>query len=142
MSCEMCRASRSMESIEVTLKRSRCFTGGAPQESDGVLAVYEMGCRSESNDGALGRESAPVSADQSGEDRREHGGPEDRIMVHVIRNERTVAHANERIHQGEADRARGEVRRDTVPAQKGETVVGLRPRGFSHDRGRDYAAGR
>src|SRR5436305_9661945 len=95
----------------------------------------------------LGRESAPVSADQSGEDRREHGGPEDRIMVHVIRNEMTVAHANNRIRHGEADRARDEVRGDTVPAQKGcrspgavadavqGTVVSLRPRSFSHDRG-------
>src|SRR6266566_6500283 len=98
--------------------------------------VYdEMGCRSESNDGALGRESAPVSADQSGEDRREHGGPEDRIMVHVIRNEMTVAHAKKRIHHGEADSTRDEVRGDTEPDQKRGTVVRLRPRGFSHDRG-------
>src|SRR5258708_7920119 len=29
----MCRASRSTESIDVTLKRSFCFTGGAPWES-------------------------------------------------------------------------------------------------------------
>ena len=36
MSCEMCRASRSTESIEVTLKRSFCFTGSAPWESDGI----------------------------------------------------------------------------------------------------------
>ena len=47
-----------------------------------------------------------VSADQAGEDRREYGGPEDRIMVHVIRNEKTVAHANKKIHNGEADRTR------------------------------------
>src|SRR6266567_4789857 len=104
--------------------------------------VYdEMGCRSESNDGALGRASAPVSADQSGEDRREHGGPEDRIMVHVIRNEKTVAHANESVRHGEADRTRDEVRSDTVPAQKGGTMVSLRPRSFSHDRGQNDAAG-
>src|SRR5713226_4852560 len=36
MSCEICRASRSTESIEVTLKRSFCFTGGAPWESYGI----------------------------------------------------------------------------------------------------------
>src|SRR5947208_3177622 len=81
--------------------------------------VEAVGCRSEWNDGALGRGSTPISADQSGEDRREHGGPEDRIMVHVIRNELTVAHANKRIRHSEADRTRDEVRGDTVPAQKG-----------------------
>ena len=47
-----------------------------------------------------------VSADQAGEDRREYGAPEDRIMVHVISNEITVAHANKSIRQGEADRTR------------------------------------
>ena len=74
-----------------------------------------------------------VSADQAGEDRREYGGPEDRIMVHVIRNEKTVAHANERIHHGEADRTRDEVCGDAVPAQKGcsSPGVSLRPRSFS-----------
>ena len=71
-----------------------------------------------------------VSADQSGEDRREHGAPEDRIMVHVIRNEKTVAHANESIRHGEADRTRDE----------GPGAVNLRPRGFSHDRGQNDAA--
>src|SRR5437762_8124627 len=69
------------------------------------IALLHRVRSSESNDGALGRESAPVSADQSGEDRREYGGPEDRIMVHVIRNEKTVAHADKRIHHGEIGRA-------------------------------------
>ncbi len=85
-----------------------------------------------------------MSTDQSGEDRREYGGPEDRIMAHVIRNEKTVAHANKSICHGEADRTRDEVRGDAVPAQKGcsSPGVSLRPRSFSHDRGQNDAAGR
>src|SRR5205814_5408463 len=93
--------------------------------------------------GALLR-SPMVSADQAGEDRREYGGPEDRIMVHVIRNEKTVAHANKSICHGEADRTRDEVCGDAVPAQKGcsSPGVSLGHRSFSHTRGEDYATGR
>src|ERR1051326_9163707 len=42
MSCEMCSASRSTESIEVTLNRSLCFIGGAPWESYGVLQLQPV----------------------------------------------------------------------------------------------------
>src|SRR6476646_10686845 len=110
-----------------------------------------MGSRTESTDVALGREWASVSADQSGEDRREHGAREDRIMVHVIRNEMTVAHANEGVHHGEADRPRRDLRGDTVSTQRGRRSPGavadvvhgsarsLRPRSFSHDRGENHA---
>src|ERR1041384_5897446 len=46
MSCEMCSARRSTENIEVTLKRSLCFIGGAPWESWSVpYAAGVVGCR-------------------------------------------------------------------------------------------------
>src|SRR3954470_5300471 len=116
--------------------------------------MWRSSWESGSNDCAVGRDSVPVSTDQPGENRREHSGPEDRIMVHVIRNDMTVAHANNGINHGEADRTSDEVRGNTVPAQKGcrslgavadaaqGTVVSLRPRSIAQDRGQTYAEGR